>query len=88
MYYKLIVNGKVQGVGYRYFVYHLANSMSAKGYVKNLRDGSVEIIIDEKSISDDFFINKLKEGPIRSRVVNIEQSIINIERNYEEFHIF
>jgi len=88
MYNKLIVSGKVQGVGYRYFVYHLAKTISAKGYVKNLRDGSVEIIIDDKSISDDFFINKLKEGPIRSRVVNIEQSVINIESNYEDFHIF
>ena len=38
-----IVKGRVQGVGYRYFVIHVAREIGLKGYVKNLMDGDVEV---------------------------------------------
>lgn len=38
--------GRVQGVGFRYTVCHLAGSFDVTGYVRNLRDGNVELIAE------------------------------------------
>ncbi len=40
---RILVTGKVQGVGYRALVKHFARLLAIKGYVRNLDDGSVEI---------------------------------------------
>ncbi len=45
---KLIVHGRVQGVGFRYTVKRFANEHKLKGTVRNLPDGTVEIIILEE----------------------------------------
>ena len=46
--FRITVNyrGRVQGVGFRWQVNHLAQSISCTGYVKNLRDGSVEVVME------------------------------------------
>ncbi len=56
--FRLIVTGRVQGVGFRPFVFRLARSMDLKGYVKNVGDGTVEIVIDR---NPDEFAERLKE---------------------------
>lgn len=52
--YNWIVLGKVQGVGFRYFIYSIASKYNLKGWVKNLSNGSVEIMVqgDENKISN------------------------------------
>jgi acylphosphatase len=40
---RYIVRGRVQGVGYRYFVEQVADELGLAGYAKNLDDGSVEV---------------------------------------------
>ncbi len=40
------VSGRVQGVGYRYFVTDRAREIGVTGYAKNLADGSVEIVAE------------------------------------------
>lgn len=40
---KYLVRGRVQGVGYRYFVERAASSLGIAGYVRNLDDGRVEV---------------------------------------------
>ncbi len=40
---RYIVRGRVQGVGYRYFVERIADELGLAGYAKNLDDGSVEV---------------------------------------------
>ena len=39
---RIYVSGQVQGVGYRFFVRHIASQIGIEGYVRNLRDGRVE----------------------------------------------
>lgn len=38
-----MVRGRVQGVGFRFFVEHAANSLGVRGYARNLDDGQVEV---------------------------------------------
>jgi acylphosphatase len=40
---RYIVRGRVQGVGFRYFVERAANSLQLRGHVRNLDDGTVEV---------------------------------------------
>ncbi len=40
---RYLVRGRVQGVGYRYFVERAAGELGLKGYAKNLHDGRVEV---------------------------------------------
>ena len=40
---RYFVRGRVQGVGYRYFVEHAADELGLAGYARNLPDGSVEV---------------------------------------------
>ena len=42
---RYFVSGMVQGVGYRYFARQLAQRLGIAGYVKNLRDGRVEVYV-------------------------------------------
>ncbi|PKP17333.1 MAG: acylphosphatase [Bacteroidetes bacterium HGW-Bacteroidetes-22] len=68
--YLLIITGRVQGVGFRYGAYHQAISMGLNGYVRNLRDGSVEIEIEGEETSVERFILWGKTGPPHARVVS------------------
>ncbi len=42
----LIIKGRVQGVGYRANVRRLANKLSLEGFVRNLRNGDVELLVE------------------------------------------
>jgi acylphosphatase len=67
----LIVSGLVQGVGYRYFAARKARSYGVKGFVKNLADGTVEVVAEgEKGLIDEF-IKDLRRGPISAHVSDI-----------------
>ena len=71
---RFVVHGRVQGVGFRYFVERAANDLSLSGYVKNRADGSVEVYAG----GDPDGLGKLKElladGPRWARVERIEES--------------
>lgn len=83
---KFIVHGRVQGVGFRYFVRKISYSLNLKGYVKNLPNGNVEIEIqgDEEDISK--FKAYLIKGNGFSRVEDIEEQK-NELKNYADFFI-
>jgi acylphosphatase len=48
---KLVVRGRVQGVGYRYFIARTASELGINGYVKNLYSGDVEIVAEGRKES-------------------------------------
>ncbi len=84
---KMIVEGRVQGVGYRHFIYTHAKQLAVKAYVKNLVDGRVEImaIADNAIISD--LIKIAKKGPSFSWVYNIQCIEVSINKDYNDFEI-
>lgn len=71
MNYEIRITGRVQGVGYRYFVLKIAHTLNIKGFVKNMPDGSV-FISAYGSVNDlDRLTDHLKIGPARARVDKI-----------------
>ena len=71
---RILVEGAVQGVGFRYFILHQAQLLSLSGFVRNLADGRVEIEVEgEKSVIEQL-IDLAKRGPRLAQVesVNIE----------------
>ncbi len=56
----LVVHGVVQGVGYRAFVAQQAQRLSVKGFVRNMSDGSVEILAEAAPETLASFIDSIK----------------------------
>ncbi|MEW5693263.1 MAG: acylphosphatase [Candidatus Hydrogenedentota bacterium] len=74
---QFIVKGRVQGVGFRYFVYRYCVNLGLRGYVKNLRDGNVEVVArGEEEILNTLY-GILKEGPHLAIVKDIHVNELN-----------
>jgi len=63
------VTGRVQGVGFRYFVLGEAEKIGLSGWVRNRRDGSVEVVAEGEKGKLSSLILSLKRGP-RSSIVH------------------
>lgn len=59
----IIVRGRVQGVGFRYFTKQRADAYNLIGFVRNLTDGNVEVVAKGPQKSLDNLIIDLKSGP-------------------------
>ena len=64
----LLIHGRVQGVGYRYFVLRRAQELNLTGWVRNLADGSVETEADGDRAGLERFRDRLTKGPAAARV--------------------
>jgi acylphosphatase len=71
---QFVVYGRVQGVGFRYFVQNEAMQLGLSGYVKNRADGTVEVRAsgDSKQVED--LKGRIAEGPRWARVDRIDES--------------
>ena len=61
-------SGRVQGVGFRYTAQHIARGHPGKGYVRNLHDGRVEMVMEGEDAAMDAVVAALKremEGKIQ-----------------------
>ena len=67
------IYGKVQGVGYRFFATRTARRLELKGWIRNLRDGTVDAVVEGESENIDEWIAELKEGPRFAEVSKIDQ---------------
>ncbi len=63
-----VAKGRVQGVGYRDFVDRYARKHSLSGWIKNMEDGSVEMVIQGMPDQLKACIEILNEGPLLARV--------------------
>ncbi|SHN67818.1 acylphosphatase [Desulfovibrio litoralis] len=77
-----IVSGRVQKVWYRSYVKKHAERLNLKGFVKNLKDGSVEIVAcaDENNLK--IFKNCLYKGSLFSKVNEIKENEIKQADNF------
>jgi acylphosphatase len=82
-----LVFGKVQGVAYRTYAQESATQLGLVGYVKNLPDGSVEVLAQGKPDTLKEFVEYLNEGSIMSRVDSLAVEWGTVKRNYSEFFL-
>lgn len=59
---RLLYTGKVQGVGFRYFTKKTAKKYNIKGYVRNLKDGRVELVVNDSYGDIDEFLREIQRG--------------------------
>ncbi len=86
--YRFFIFGRVQGVFYRKFVSSAAMKRQFRGYVKNLADGSVEVVVELTDEDLEEFMRILKEGSPLSTVENISYEVIaDADLVYDGFEI-
>jgi len=66
-----VVEGDVQGVGYRYFAQRRAEGLGLTGYVMNLRDGRVRVRVEGDRETVEAFVRDLEKGPPLARVEKV-----------------
>jgi acylphosphatase len=84
---RMIVEGHVQGVGFRFFVDRLAQELNLTGWVRNLENGNVEITAEgEKNILE-HFLSLVSEGPTGSTVLNVKHEWLPADNTFTRFTI-
>lgn len=81
------MRGRVQGVGYRYFVSREAESLDVAGFVRNLPDGSVEVVAEATEEALSRFEERLREGPAFAAVASVERAAVPPRDGEQGFHI-
>jgi acylphosphatase len=67
-----IVSGRVQGVGFRFFVNRAAAIEGLHGWVRNLPDGRVEIRAEGESAALERFERQVRQGPPGARIDDVD----------------
>jgi acylphosphatase len=71
---RFVAHGLVQGVGYRWFVWREAERLGLRGVVRNLPDGSVEVLAEGVTEALDRLERALSQGPSVARVDRVEKT--------------
>ena len=84
---RLVLRGRVQGVGFRWFTRHAARDLGVVGRVRNLPDGSVEVhaAADPETLAR--FVERLREGPPASRITAIDEQELATVPDWDRFDI-
>lgn len=84
---RVLISGRVQGVGYRFFVTTRAENYPIVGFVRNLETGAVEIEVEgDKQIVMNF-INEVRVGPRHAQVNDFQMEWKPYKMNYDKFFV-
>jgi acylphosphatase len=83
----LLVSGKVQGVFFRQALKVIAKKNNVLGWVRNLKDGRVEAILEGDNKSTNSVIEWARIGPANSRVDDIEVSNEEFKNEFSTFDV-
>jgi acylphosphatase len=89
---RVVIRGRVQGVGFRDWTRHVARGRGIEGWVRNRKEGSVEAVFAGPSESVSGMISACRNGPSNARVEWIEehdatQSDLDLRRRNEGFSV-
>ena len=85
--YVLIVSGRVQGVGFRWFAEREALKRDVRGYVRNLTDGRVEIWAQAEREVLSEFCESVRLGPRASRVDEVQMKPVPVDASLSTFQV-
>jgi acylphosphatase len=83
----VVVQGVVQGVGYRFFVLNQARLYDVKGYVKNMPDGTVQVVAEGKKGMVKDFVERLRIGPLSAHVTGVDVKWHEKDSGFTEFRL-
>ena len=69
---RVLISGRVQGVGFRYWVLREAEALHLNGWVRNLPDGRVEAVISGPATDVEYMLELCWKGPSFSQVKNVD----------------
>ena len=80
-------SGRVQGVGFRMTAEETARNFGVLGWVKNLRDGRVELVAEAEEDVVERFLDVIRTGPMKNFIQQVETSWSNPSDTFDEFEI-
>jgi len=82
-----LVQGRVQGVGFRWFVHREASELELRGWVRNTEDGDVEIVATGEHADLEELRASIRRGPRGSRVDRVIEHVLE-EKEGEKLEAF
>jgi acylphosphatase len=84
---RIVVHGRVQGVGFRFFVQHMGCRFGLAGDVRNTPESTVEIIVEGDARQMARFLREVEKGPSLARVERVDVWDIEPTGAYGSFQI-
>lgn len=84
---RLLISGRVQGVGFRYYAEEVAAREGVTGWVRNLADGRVEAYVEGEAEAVTRVERALRQGPRGARVESVEVDAQEPSGTFLEFTI-
>jgi len=84
---KVTVEGRVQGVGFRYFAQRKAELLHLQGYIRNLTDGSVETVAEGEEDALNEYLERVKSGPHLAQVAHVEIEWLEADGVFRGFQV-
>jgi acylphosphatase len=79
---RFMVTGRVQGVGFRNYVEHVASKIGVQGYVRNRRNGNVEVLAIGQPEQLSHMRGALERGPMMAHVSGVSEEPEPVEAKY------
>ncbi len=83
----ILVKGRVQQVGFRFYAREIALQTNVTGWVKNLPDGNVEIVVEGEKAQIEDFLQKLQEGYLGRNISDIVRKTESYTGKFNYFDI-
>jgi acylphosphatase len=84
---EVLVEGQVQGVGYRAFALRRARDRGLTGYTLNLPDGRVKVRVEGNRQTIDLYVHDLEVGPPLARVDRVTVTPVTYTGHYRDFAV-
>ncbi|MCW1296856.1 MAG: acylphosphatase [Candidatus Parvarchaeota archaeon] len=81
------VYGRVQGIGFRYFAVFNAKALDVKGFIKNLKDGSVEGVFEGKKEDVKSLIDRIRRHPL-ARIDKMDIKWEKAKNEFDDFNMY
>lgn len=81
------IKGRVQGVGYRYHTLQTAQELGLAGWVRNLRDGRVEVLAEGNPEILNQFLRYLRKGTISAEVRDVDYEFKDPQHEFDQFRV-
>ncbi|MFU8827536.1 MAG: acylphosphatase [Brevefilum sp.] len=81
------VEGRVQGVGFRFFVVKAAQEQGLQGWVRNRYDGRVEVVAEGSLSALSRLLADLRRGPLSAQVTKVDYAFEEARGDFNRFSV-